>query len=141
MTDTLSTEVRDFNWVLNGFVDSTAGVTDAVVVSSDGLLMAASSSLDRADAEKVAAIISAFFSLGSSTAATFAFGNLNQVMVAMSRGFLFVSAISGGSCIGVVANHSCDIGLVGYQTALLVERAGPVLTPALIAELRSAVLA
>lgn len=141
MTDTLSAGVRDFNWVLNNFVGGTAGVTDAVVVSSDGLLMATSSTLERADAEKVAAIISAFLSLGSSTAKTFAFGKLDQVMVAMSDGYLFVSAISGGSCIGVVANHTCDIGLVGYQTALLVERTAPILTPGLIAELRSAVLA
>ena len=47
---TLSDEARNFNWLLNSFVDQTAGVTDAVAVSSDGLLMAASSSLDRASA-------------------------------------------------------------------------------------------
>jgi hypothetical protein len=40
----------------------------------------------------------------------------------------------------VVANKTCDIGLVGYQTSLLVERAGEVLTPALVAELRNSVL-
>ena len=37
----LSDEARNFNWLLNSFVDQTAGVTDAVAVSSDGLLMAA----------------------------------------------------------------------------------------------------
>ena len=42
----------------------------------------------------------------------------------MRRGFLFVSSISDGSCLGVVATRGCDIGLVGYQTTLLVERAG-----------------
>jgi uncharacterized protein len=39
-----SAEVRNFNWLLSSFVDSTPGVTDAVAVSSDGLLMAMSSS-------------------------------------------------------------------------------------------------
>ena len=43
---TLSEEARSFSWLLNGFVEKTAGVTDAVAVSSDGLLMAMSSSLD-----------------------------------------------------------------------------------------------
>ena len=55
---TLSEEARSFSWLLNGFVEKTAGVTDAVAVSSDGLLMAMSSSLTRASAEQLAAIIS-----------------------------------------------------------------------------------
>ena len=32
---TLSEEARSFSWLLNGFVEKTAGVTDAVAVSSD----------------------------------------------------------------------------------------------------------
>jgi predicted regulator of Ras-like GTPase activity (Roadblock/LC7/MglB family) len=140
MTGPLSTEARNFNWLLNNFVGATSGVTDAVAVSSDGLLMAMSSTLERADAEKVAAIISGFVSLGNSSATTFGFEALEQIIVSMARGFLFVSSISGGSCLGVVANRACDIGLVGYQTRRLVDQAGPVLTPGLIAELRSAVL-
>jgi acetolactate synthase-1/2/3 large subunit len=62
---------------------------------------------------------------------------LEQIIVAMRQGFLFVSSISDGSCLGVVATRNCDIGLVGYQTTLLVERAGQVLSPALVAELKA----
>ena len=57
-TETLSTDVKNFNWLLDNFVESSAGVCDAVAVSSDGLLMAMSHTLDRAGAERVAAIIS-----------------------------------------------------------------------------------
>jgi predicted regulator of Ras-like GTPase activity (Roadblock/LC7/MglB family) len=137
----LSDEARNFNWLLNSFVDQTAGVTDAVAVSSDGLLMASSSSLDRASAEQLAAIISGFVSLGHGASRCFDFAGLEQIIVAMRQGFLFVSSISDGSCLGVVATRSCDIGLVGYQTTLLVERAGQVLTPALVAELKAGVVA
>ena len=63
-----------------------------------------------------------------------------QVIVTMRRGFLFVSSISDGSCLGVVSQRGCDIGLVGYQTTLLVERAGAVLTPDLVAELKQEML-
>ncbi len=140
MTVALSAEARDFNWLLNNFVDGTAGVTDTVAVSSDGLLMAMSCTLDRAGAEKLAAIISGFVSLGQSSATTFGFGTLDQVIVSMNHGYLFVTSISGGSCLGVVANRTCDVGLVGYHTRRLVERVGTVLSPALIAELRSALL-
>ena len=62
---TLSEEARSFSWLLNGFVEKTAGVTDAVAVSSDGLLMAMSSSLTRASAEQLAAIISGWSASGT----------------------------------------------------------------------------
>ena len=139
-TSSLSEDARSFSWLLNGFVDKTAGVTDAVAVSSDGLLMAMSSSLDRAAAEQLAAIISGLVSLGNGASACFGFDGLEQVIVTMRRGFLFVSAISDGSCLGVVSQRGCDIGLVGYQTTLLVERAGSVLTPELVAELKQEML-
>ena len=140
-TETMSERARSFNWLLNGFVDKTAGVRDAVTVSADGLLMAMSSSLTRAPAEQLAAIISGMVSLGNGTSGVFGFEGLEQVIVVMRRGYLFVSAISDGSCLGVVADKGCDIGLVGYQTTLLVERAGTVLTPELVTELKQEMLA
>ena len=138
---TLSEEARSFSWLLNGFVERTTGVTDAVAVSSDGLLMAMSSSLNRAGAEQLAAIISGLVSLGNGASSCFGFDGLEQVIVTMRRGFLFVSSISDGSCLGVVASRTCDIGLVGYQTTLLVERAGSVLTPDLVIEPKQEMLA
>ena len=139
-SQTLSEGARSFNWLLNGFVDKTAGVSDAVAVSSDGLLMAMSSSLNRASAEQLAAIISGMVSLGNGASQCFGFEGLEQVIVSMRRGFLFVSSISDGSCLGVVAGRGSDIGLVGYQTTLLVERAGSVLTPELVIELKQEML-
>ncbi|HET6664720.1 MAG TPA: hypothetical protein VFG94_10700, partial [Acidimicrobiales bacterium] len=82
-----------------------------------------------------------FVSLGHGASRCFDFAGLEQIIVAMRQGFLFVSSISDGSCLGVVATRNCDIGLVGYQTTLLVERAGQVLTPALVAELKAGVVA
>ena len=134
-------DVRGFSWLLSSFVQQTSGVTDAVAVSSDGLLMAMSSELPRAAAEQVAAIISGMVSLGHGASSCFAFEGFEQMIVAMRRGLLLVSAISDGSCIGVVARKTCDIGIVGYQMTLLVERAGAVLTPSLVTELKHEMLA
>lgn len=136
----ISAEAQRFNWLLNNFVDTTAGATSAVAVSSDGLLMALSRAVPREAAEQLAAIISGLASLGHSTARCFSLGSLDQVIIAMQGGFLFVSSVSDGSCLGVVSDRHCDIGAVGYQMGLLVERAGSVLTPALVAELKEAVL-
>ncbi len=138
--EAVSTEVRNFNWLLSSFVEGTSGVTDAVAVSSDGLLMAMSSSLERAGAEQLAAIIAGMTSLAESTARCFALGELDQVIIAMQEGYLFVSAVSDGSSLGVVADRRCDVGSVGYQMSLLVQRVGSALSPALVAELKESVL-
>jgi predicted regulator of Ras-like GTPase activity (Roadblock/LC7/MglB family) len=135
-----SADVRNFNWLLSNFVETTSGVTDAVAVSSDGLLMAMSSSLERAGAEQLSAIIAGMTSLAESTARCFALGGLEQVIVAMGDGYLFVSSVSDGSSLGVVADKRCDVGAVGYQMTLLVDRVGAALSPALVAELKESVL-
>ena len=95
---------------------------------------------ERAAAEQVAAIISGLVSLGQGAASCFGFDGLEQMIVAMRRGLLLVASISDGSCIGVVARKGCDIGLVGYQMTLIVERAGAVLTPQLVTELKHEML-
>ncbi|MGC8626863.1 MAG: roadblock/LC7 domain-containing protein [Acidimicrobiales bacterium] len=139
-TGTLSKEAANFNWLLDNFVNTSAGVCDAVAVSSDGLLMAMSQTLDRTGAERVAAIISGTVGLSRGAAKAFGWEPVRQVVIAMQGGYLFISQISDGSSLGVVADAGCDIGLVGYQTNLLLEKIGALLTPALIAELRAAVL-
>ncbi|RDI63715.1 roadblock/LC7 domain-containing protein [Nocardia pseudobrasiliensis] len=125
-----------FNWLLADFVRTTDGVRDAVAVSSDGLLMAMSEGLDRAGADRLAAMVSGLVSLSRSASRSYDFDGLKLIMIEMRRGFLLVSAIADGSCIGVIADSNADIGLVGYQMAVLADRAGTLLTPALITELR-----
>lgn len=137
---TVVDDTREFSWMLANFVEQTAGVQGAVAVSSDGLLMAMSASLDRAAAEPVAAIISGLTSLGQGAAGALGYEGLERIVVAMRRGVLLVASVSDGSAVGVVARNGCDIGAVGYQMTLLVERAGALLTPALVAELRQQVL-
>jgi predicted regulator of Ras-like GTPase activity (Roadblock/LC7/MglB family) len=125
-----------FNWLLADFVRTTDGVRDAVAVSSDGLLMAMSDGLDRTGADRQSAMVSGLASLGRSASRSYDFDGLKLIMIEMRRGFLLVSAIADGSCIGVIADNAGDVGLIGYQMAVLAERAGALLTPALITELR-----
>jgi predicted regulator of Ras-like GTPase activity (Roadblock/LC7/MglB family) len=48
----------------------------------------------------------------------------------MQSGYLFLMAISNGSSMTVLAANDCDLGQVGYEMALLVERVGAALSPA-----------
>ncbi|MER5945862.1 roadblock/LC7 domain-containing protein [Streptomyces sp. NPDC050095] len=127
---------QTFNWLLANFVRNTDGVRDAVAVSSDGLLIAVSEGLGRTEADHLAAIVSGLSSLARSASKRYSFDGVKLIMIEMGRGFLLVSAIRDGSCLGVLADSSGELGLVGYEMAVLAERAGDLLTPTLIADLR-----
>ena len=134
----LSREAQNLNWLVTNFVRKVPGVAHTIVVSADGLLMAVSERLDRARADQLAAVASGLASLTQGASRCFGGGMVNQTIVEMEKGFLFVMSISDGSCLAVLAAPSCDVGLVGYQMALLVAQCGDVLTPALRAELQAA---
>jgi predicted regulator of Ras-like GTPase activity (Roadblock/LC7/MglB family) len=134
----LSREAQNLNWLVSNFAKSVPGAAHAIVLSADGLLMAVSERLDRARADQLAAVASGLASLTQGAARHFGGGRVNQTIVEMERGFLFVTAVSDGSCLAVLAAPSCDIGLIGYEMALLVARTGEVLTPELRAELQAA---
>ncbi|KAA8880575.1 dynein regulation protein LC7 [Nocardia colli] len=122
--------------MLANFVRETDGVRDTVAVSSDGLLIAMSDGLDRTSADRLSAMVSGLASLAKSASRSYSFDGLKLIMIEMKRGFLLVSAMGDGSCLGVIADGSCDVGLVGYEMAVLAERAGSLLDPTLISELR-----
>ncbi len=135
----LSAEAKTFNWLLDSFTSGTAGVVEAVAVSSDGLLMAMSATRDRANAERLAAVVSGLASLASGAANWYTLGGLNRVVVDMTDGYLLITAISRGSLLGVIANRSANLGTVAYEMTLFANRAGAVLSPRLIAELKNSV--
>ncbi len=107
------------------------------MLSTDGLLVAVSERLDRDRADQLAAIASGLESLTEGAARLFEAGTVSQTVVEMDKGFLFVMAVSDGSCLAVLAAPSCDVGVIGYEMAMLVTKVGDVLTPQLRAELQA----
>lgn len=137
MPTSLSSQAQNVNWLLSSFTENDAYIEQTIAVSSDGLLMATSSSVDRATDDRLAAVISGLRSLSEGGARVMGKGSVNQVIVEMDRGFLFVSAIGDGSVLGVLTNRQADLAAVGYEMTLLVDRVGSVLTPEIVAELKN----
>ncbi|GAA0928016.1 roadblock/LC7 domain-containing protein [Nonomuraea longicatena] len=133
----LSHGARGVDWLITDFVSTVPGVAHAVVVSSDGLPLAASAGFPTDRADQLAAIASGLISLTQGAARVFEGGTVNQTIVEMQRGLMLIMSISDGSCLAVLAAPDCDMGLVAYQMTLMVDRAGQVLTPAVRAELRA----
>lgn len=129
----------DLNWLLNSFSERIPGVQSAVVVTTDGLVLAFSEHIVRDDADQLAAITSGLASLTAGAARCFEAGPVRQVIIEMEAGYLFVSTVSDGSVLAVRSDANCDIGLIGYEMSLLVSRVGQVLTPEMRAELQPSV--
>ncbi len=136
--NTLSAEATNFNWLLANFVANVPGVRHTLVVSADGLLMAMSDRLDRTSGDQMSAIVSGLSSLTRGASRQLGGGNVRQAIVEMDDLFLFTTNVNDGSVLAVVADVSCDVGLVGYEMTLLVARAEATMTPQLVAEMRAA---
>lgn len=134
----MSTQASNVNWLVNSFVERVPGVTEAVVVSSDGLPIAASNGLDRDSVDRFSAVSSGLIGLAYGAAGRFGGGAVTEVIVEMENAFLFVTGISDGSLLATMAQSGADVGLVAYEMAVLVEKTGAVLTPELRAELQAA---
>ena len=133
----MSPEAANFNWLLDNFVKSVAGVRHTLVVSADGLLMAMSDELDRTSGDQLAAIVAGLSSLTRGAARQLRCGDVRQSIIEMDTQFLFLMSISDGSVLAVMADATCDVGLVGYEMALLVSRTEATLTPQLVSEMRA----
>jgi uncharacterized protein len=121
--------MQDMGWLLNNFANSVAGIAHVIAVSADGLLLAASRDLPEDRADQLAAIASGVVSLTEGASRMFNAGTVQQTIIEMDSGYLFLMSISDGSSMAVLAARSCDVGQVGYEMALLVERVGAALSP------------
>ncbi|WP_029767530.1 roadblock/LC7 domain-containing protein [Haloglycomyces albus] len=126
---TAGTTPQDLGWLLAGFAERVPGVAHAVAVSADGLLLASSRDLPRDRADQLSAVTSGLVSLTQGASRCFEGGSVLQTVVEMDHGFLFLMSISDGSSFAVLASKNCDVGQVGYEMALLVDRVGQALTP------------
>lgn len=119
---------RDLAWLLDDLVERVAHAERGIVLSNDGLLIAASSGLSRDDAEHLAAAASGFQSLARGTGRYLGGGTVRQTIVELETAFFFVTAAGNGACLAVQASADADVGLIAYEMARLVTSVGAFLS-------------
>ncbi|MFE6775816.1 roadblock/LC7 domain-containing protein [Streptomyces sp. NPDC057702] len=115
---------KGLDWLLDDLTTRIEHIRHALVLSNDGLVTAASTSLIREDAEHMAAVASGLHSLAKGSGHHFRTGQVRQVMVEFEEGVLFVTAAGDGSCLCVLSHEEADVGQIAYEMALLVNRVG-----------------
>ena len=123
-----TTAAVDITWLVNDLVDRVAHAQQAVVLSSDGLLIAKSAGLGREDAEHLSAVAAGMHGLARGAGRRFGRGGVRQTIIEMESGFLFVTAGGNGACLAVLGTEDADVGLIAYEMAMLVARVGQYLS-------------
>jgi predicted regulator of Ras-like GTPase activity (Roadblock/LC7/MglB family) len=119
------TPVRDLAWLLDDLADRVPDFRRAVILSRDGLLIAASKDLSREDGEHLSAVAAAVQSLAAGTGDRFAAGRVRQTIIELEQGLFFLIAAGEGSCLAALCPAQADAGTVAYEMAMLVKRARP----------------
>lgn len=123
-TETAAETQGQYDWLVSKFVAETPGVSHAILVSADGLPMAASEQLPADRAEQMAAVASGMASLAAGAARLFQGGTVLQSVIEMELGYLLLMSVGDGSHLAALTGTDSDIGQVGYEMAVLVDRVG-----------------
>jgi predicted regulator of Ras-like GTPase activity (Roadblock/LC7/MglB family) len=118
---------QELSWLLDDLAARVEDIQHAVILSRDGLAIAASQDLGRDHAEHLAALAAGVQSLARGAGEHFSLGEVRQTIIELEHAFLFVTAAGYGSCLAVLCPASADAGLIAYEMAMLVKRAGPLL--------------
>jgi len=112
------------SWLLDNLVSKVEHIKQALILSRDGLVVAASQGLTREDGEHLSALAAGVQSLARGAGQHFHGGEVRQTIVEMEFAFLFVSAAGKGTCLAVLTSGEPNVGLVAYEMAMLVRRMG-----------------
>ena len=120
---TIATNI-DVDWLLDRLVGQVAGAKYAVVLSDDGLVISKSKEIDRADAERLAAIATGQQSLARGVGDVFGGGGVLQIIVELANFWLFISAAGHGTHLAVLADQDVEAEVMAEAMHTLVLQVG-----------------
>ncbi|MCX4428446.1 roadblock/LC7 domain-containing protein [Streptomyces mirabilis] len=114
----------DLDWLLDGLVDQVPDTKHAVLLSDDGLVISRSQTIDRSDAERLAAIATGQQSLARGVGELFHGGPVYQVIIELADLWLFITAAGRGTHLAVVASQEVDAEVMAVAMRTLVQQVG-----------------
>jgi predicted regulator of Ras-like GTPase activity (Roadblock/LC7/MglB family) len=112
------------SWLLDGLVERLEHVRQALVLSRDGLVVAASQDMSREDGEHLSALAAGVQSLARGAGRQFDGGEVRQTIIEMESALLFITAAGQGTCLALLTSAEANMGLTAYEMTMLVRRMG-----------------
>jgi predicted regulator of Ras-like GTPase activity (Roadblock/LC7/MglB family) len=116
--------IATLSGVLDDLVRRVDGISQAVVLSRDGLALAASQGMSREQGEHMAAVAAGLHSLARGAGQQFGGGAVRQTIIEMETALLFIAAAGKGSCLAVLCPVDANPGLIAYEMAMITKRIG-----------------
>jgi predicted regulator of Ras-like GTPase activity (Roadblock/LC7/MglB family) len=110
------------DWVVDDLVRRVEGISQAVVLSRDGLTLGASHGLSREDADHFAAVAAGLQSLARAAAQWFGAGQVRQTIIEMDTAIMFAIEAGEGTCLAALCPADARPGLIAYEMGKLVKR-------------------
>ncbi|MBB2940890.1 roadblock/LC7 domain-containing protein [Actinoplanes sp. CA-015351] len=117
----------DLPWMLDDLVE-VPQVVSVVVLSTDGLIVQKSTSMQQDLAEILAAGASSMYSVAAGTGRHFKSGPVQQVVIEYGEHTLFIAAAGQNARLAVLCEQDVDMGMVAYEVSRLVARIGDYLS-------------
>jgi len=111
------------SWLLDNLLEVN-DVRQAVVLSRDGLVMAAAQGMSREDGDHLAALAAGLQGLAHGAMEYCGASEVRQTIIELDSAFLFVMAAGEGTCLAVVASQDANVGVIAYEMAMMVRRMG-----------------
>ncbi len=105
------TITQRLNVLMKNLTTSTPDIEAASVVSVDGLVMASALPTD-VDEDRLAAMSAAMLALGERTVRELAKGELEQVFVRGTEGYIIMTGAGEEAVLVVIANKDAKLGLI-----------------------------
>ncbi|MET9343092.1 roadblock/LC7 domain-containing protein [Nonomuraea sp. NPDC003804] len=112
------------NWLLNDLVTRVSDIRHAIVLSSDGLLLATSDGLEPDDADRLSAVAASLQSLAAAAADYAGGGQIKQTLVEWQQLILRVTIAGHGARLAALTTHDADLGLLAYEMEMLIAKVG-----------------
>jgi len=126
---------HDFAWLVSQFAEEVPGVAHALVVSLDGLQLAASGEISRDLGDQLAALTAGLLSMADQSGGLLGLGSSEYVTIRLPLGYLLFMRLGDAAGFATVAATDCDLRVIAYQMSKFAASVGHVLTPRMRDEL------
>ncbi len=143
MTDygTQPGDLPDFSWLLQQLATEVPGVTNIVLVSTDGLQLASAGAINRTLADSVAALTSGLLGIVKQFGRELRIGEPETFTIRYPHGHLAFVRIGDAAGLFVAASVDTDMKRLGFGMGRFVEAVGHALTPAIRQQLHQRTIA
>ena len=121
-------EPPDSAQLVSDLAERVPEVRHVLVVSADGVPLAASRGTPAEHLAQLAAITSSLISLAAGTDRILDNGGVTQAVVVMEQGTFVIMAVDAGASLAVLTTSAANLDQVAYEMTMLVEHSAAALT-------------